>query len=359
MSKKTIMFTGGGSTGHVALNIELIPKFLDEKWTVEYVGSYDGIEKQLILKMNDVIYNSISTGKLRRYFDVENIKDVKRTLTGVLQAYKLIKAKKPNVIFAKGGFVSFPVVIGAWLNKVPVILHESDVTPGLANKLCMPFVSFVCITFNETKKYIRSTKTVYLGPIIRKSLNKGNPERGYSLCRFKRTKPVLLIMGGSLGAKKINTEVRACLNTLLKHFNIVHICGKGQLVETIIKDGYAQFEYVDTELADIMAISDIVLSRAGSNSIHEFLFFQKPMILVPLPKGSSRGEQITNAELFKKNGYCEVIYDNDLTEKTLINTVNKVFNNRFYYIENMKKFRFEDSLDKLFELIVQTANKKR
>lgn len=355
MSKKKIIFTGGGSTGHVTVNLDLIPYFIEDGWQVEYIGSYNGIERQLVSELENVEYNAISTGKLRRYLDIENVKDIKRVLLGIIQSYKIIKRRRPNIVFSKGGFVSFPVVVGAWLNRIPIILHESDLTLGLANKLCMPFVSYLCTTFEETQCTINSSKAVYIGPIIKESLKNGDAIRGLNYCNFSKSKPVLLVMGGSLGSYNINSLIRENLNTLLQHFQVVHICGKGKVDKSLSRVGYKQFEYIDKELSDIIAMCNIVVSRAGSNSIFEFLFFKKPMILIPLSKNASRGDQSINAEVFRKNGYCEVIEDSDIKKNVLLKTIFTVYENRFNYIRKMEEVHIEGSKEKLIKLIKSAA----
>jgi UDP-N-acetylglucosamine--N-acetylmuramyl-(pentapeptide) pyrophosphoryl-undecaprenol N-acetylglucosamine transferase len=349
--KKRIIFTGGGSAGHVTVNLALIPRLIEEGWDVEYIGSKNGIEKQLINNLNGVRYYSISTGKLRRYLDWNNIKDPFKVMRGVLQAYQIIKKRKPSVIFSKGGFVSVPVILGAWLNKVPTIIHESDITPGLANKISIPFVTKVCTTFPETVRYLRSSKAVHVGAIVREELKKGNAIQGLRYCQFTNDKPVLLIMGGSLGSLRMNKAVRNNLHLLLSDFQIIHICGKGNIDSSIHEKEYKQYEYINKELPDLMALSSIVISRAGSNSIFEFLALQKPMLLIPLSQKVSRGDQILNAESFEKSGYCKVLLEEDVTDKTFIKTVYKVYENRSKYIERMKKSEGEEAIIRVLDLI--------
>ncbi|KIL35053.1 UDP-diphospho-muramoylpentapeptide beta-N- acetylglucosaminyltransferase [Cohnella kolymensis] len=352
---KKIIFTGGGSAGHVTVNIALIPRFLQDGWSVEYMGSESGIEKQLVSSIPGVRYHGVATGKLRRYFDWQNIKDPFKIVKGILQAYRLIKQQKPNVLFSKGGFVSVPVVIGAWLNKVPVILHESDVTPGLANRLCIPFAAAVCTTFPDTEKFLPKEKSHYVGPIVRQDLKRGSAERGRQYCQFTDKKPILLIMGGSLGSRKINETIRAGLNQLIQRFQVVHLCGKEQIDSTIQCPEYKQYEYLNEELADVMAMTDIVISRAGANSIFEFLILHKPMLLIPLTKEQSRGDQILNAASFKKSGFSEVLYEEHLTVETMISDIIRVYDHREVYKQNMEKFIQNDALSFVFDLIKQTA----
>lgn len=352
---KKIVFTGGGSAGHVTVNLALIPKLKQEGWHVDYIGSHNGIEKELVKQLKDIPYHGVATGKLRRYFDWNNVKDPFNVLLGTFQAYRLIKKLKPDVIFSKGGFVSVPVAVGGWLNKVPVIIHESDMTPGLANKISMRFATKVCVTFPETKQMLQTDKTVHIGAIVREELLRGNATRGLSLCNFTKTKPVLLIMGGSLGSHKINQVIRSNLDTLLSTFQIVHICGKDHVDHNISMHGYKQFAYVNEELPDLLAMTDVVVSRAGSNSIFEFLALQKPMLLIPLSKEASRGDQIVNARSFEKSGYGEVLLEENLSDETFLQAIRELYENKTKYVYNMRESGAEDSITKAINLIKQAA----
>ncbi len=342
MTKK-IIFTGGGSAGHVTLNLALIPIFLQNGWEVFYIGSYKGIEKELIAKIEQVKYIPILTGKLRRYFSWENFIDLVKIPVGVLQAIWIVKKIKPNMVFSKGGFVSFPVVCAAKVNGIKCVMHESDVTPGLANKMSLPFVSRFFTTFEDTIKYVKDkSKVDCVGPVLSDRLKNGDKSRACNLCDFDENKPVIMVIGGSLGAKSLNEAIRENLDNILKKYQIIHICGKGQIAEGLDKTGYKQFDYVSDELKDFMAASDVVVSRAGSNSIFELLSLNKPMILVPLSGASSRGEQMLNAKSFKDKGYCEIVPDAEVkTEKLLTDTIDKVYNDRHVYQENMKNSGFK------------------
>lgn len=345
---KKIMFTGGGSAGHVTLNLALIPLFLEKKWQVVYVGSYDGIEKELIKKFEKVRYHAILTGKLRRYFSWQNVWDMLKIPLGVAQAVWVVFKEKPNIIFSKGGFVSFPVVVAGKLNGVPVVMHESDVTPGLANKMSLPFVRKFFTTFEDTAKYVADkAKVEYVGPVLSDRFKGGSKKRGCTFCKLSEDKPCLMVVGGSLGAKSLNAAIRHNLDTLLKKYQLIHICGKGQTDPKIKEKGYAQFEYVDTELKDLMQTADMVVSRAGSNAIFELLSLAKPMLLVPLPVGSSRGEQLSNAKSFQKRGWCELIADEDLKDdKAFLNLIDKVYKNRAKYEKNMRASHFKSTTNK-------------
>ena len=341
MSK--IVFTGGGSAGHVTLNLALIPLFLEKGWKVTYIGSYSGIEKELVKKFDKVQYKAIQTGKLRRYFSWQNFVDALKIPVGILQAIGIVIKEKPDIIFSKGGFVSFPVVLAGFVCRVPVLMHESDVTPGLANKMSLPFVSKFFTTFDDTVKYVKDKKKVeHIGPVMSDRFKNGDKKRALEMLNFSEDKPVLMFMGGSLGAKSLNDAVRKDLSALLKTYQVIHLCGKGQKDSSIELEGYKQFEYVDTELKDFMKAADVVISRAGSNAIFELLSQKKPMVLVPLPVGSSRGEQSLNAKSFKNKGYGEIIADEDLIHsQTFMDTINTVYQNRKKYIEAMEKSGFK------------------
>lgn len=354
---KRIMFTGGGSAGHVTVNIALIPRFLEEGWSVEYIGSHEGIERELISAIPNVPYFPIATGKLRRYMDWKNVKDPFKVVKGVLQAYRLIRKRRPSVIFSKGGFVSVPVVLGAWLNKVPVIIHESDITPGLANRISIPFAAGVCTTFPETAAHLKRDKCHHVGAIIREDIRSGSAVRGKAFCGFKSQKPVLLIMGGSLGARTINETVRQSLPRLVERFQIVHLCGKGGFDTRISHPDYRQYEYINEGLTDVLAMSDLIISRAGSNSIFEFLSLNKPMLLIPLTKEQSRGDQLLNARSFENSGFCEVLYEEQMTADTLIDAIQHLFNNRERYIAAMSVREAADTLPVVYELIAGAAKR--
>ncbi len=335
MAKK-IVLTGGGTAGHVTPNIALLPALKEAGYEVFYIGSKDGIEKRLIADF-DIPYYGVSTGKLRRYFDVKNFTDPFRIVKGFSEAHSLLKDIKPDVVFSKGGFVSVPIVRAAHSLKIPCICHESDITPGLANKLCLPVAAKICCNFPETLNYVPAGKGILTGTPIRAELAHGDRNNGLKFCGFSASKPVLMIIGGSQGARNINICVRACLNELLKDFQIVHLCGKGNLDESLNDTkGYRQFEYIKEELKDLFAAADIVISRAGANAICELLSLNKPNLLIPLPTSGSRGDQLLNAASFESQGFSLVLKEEDMTPETLPSKVCELYCNRSSYIESMK-----------------------
>ena len=352
---KKIVLTGGGTAGHVTPNIALLPKLKEAGYEIYYIGSYDGIEKKLIEEFN-IPYFGISSGKLRRYFDIKNFTDPFKVLKGYSEAAKLMKKIKPDVVFSKGGFVTVPVVIAAHRKKIPTIIHESDMTPGLANKLCIPSATKICCNFPETISHLPEGKANLTGSPIRAELLSGNKDEARKFCGFSDDKPVVLIIGGSLGAAAVNDAVRKILPQLLPKYNVIHLCGKGKLDESLKGTaGYVQYEYIKKELADLFALADVVISRAGANAICELLALKKPNILIPLPAAASRGDQILNANSFKKQGFSEVIDEEQITDDLLLETINNVYNNRSKYVEAMEKSPQQNGVEAVISLIKEVT----
>lgn len=346
---KHIVLTGGGTAGHVTPNIAMIPRLKELGYKISYIGSYEGIEKKLIEELG-IPYYGISSGKLRRYFDVKNFTDPFRVLKGFMEAKKLMKELKPDVVFSKGGFVTVPVVIAASRRKIPTFIHESDMTPGLANKICIPFATKVCCNFPETISNLPKDKAVLTGTPIRQELLTGSREKGLAFTGLSPDKPVILIIGGSLGATAVNEAVRFILPELLEDFQVVHLCGKGKLDESLRDTkGYMQYEYIKKELADLFALADIVISRAGANAICELSALNKPNLLIPLSARASRGDQILNARSFEHLGYSKVLEEEEITKESLLDAVHDLYKNRESYITAMSSSKHKDSI----ELIVQ------
>ena len=352
---KHIVLTGGGTAGHVTPNIALIPKLRELGYKISYIGSYEGIEKKLIEELG-IPYYGISSGKLRRYFDLKNFSDPFRVLKGFSQARKILKELKPDVVFSKGGFVTVPVVIAAKRLKIPALIHESDMTPGLANKLCLSSASRICCNFPETLKSLPEGKAVLTGSPIRQELLSGNKIAAMDMCHFTSDKPVILVIGGSLGAVAVNNAVREALPELLKDFQIIHLCGKGKMDESL-KDveGYCQFEYIKNELRNLFALADIVISRAGANAICELLALHKPNLLIPLSANASRGDQILNARSFERQGFSLVLEEEQLTKETLLNAVKTLYENRTTFINSMKNSGQQDSIGTIISLIEEVS----
>lgn len=345
--------TGGGTAGHVTPNIALMPALKARGFEIYYIGSLDGIEKKLIEEIG-IKYYGVSTGKFRRYFSLKNLTDPFRVFKGIGEARKILKALSPDVVFSKGGFVGVPVVKGARKLGIPCIIHESDYSVGLANKLCFSAAEKICCDFPETLKSLPAEKGVLTGSPVRKELSEGNAGNGRIVCGFEDGKPVLLVIGGSLGAAAVNEAVRNALPELLKKYNVIHICGKGKTDDSFNNmEGYRQFDYVGRGLADLFAAADIVISRAGANSIFELLALKKPNILIPLPGG--RGDQLLNARSFEGQGYSMVIRQEELTTDLLVSKTDELFENKESYISAMSKSTQQDAIKLITDLIVAAA----
>lgn len=351
MSRKIIL-TGGGTAGHVTPNIALVPHLKAAGYEIVYIGSYDGIEKKLISDFPEISYYGIATGKFRRYLDIKNLTDPFRVIKGCAEARKILKKEKPDVLFSKGGFVSVPVVRAAASLHIPCIIHESDMTPGLANRLCIPVARRVCCNFPETLKMLPEEKAVLTGSPIREELSCGNKIAALELCNFTTLKPVIMVIGGSLGAASVNQVVREALDKLLVDFQVIHICGKDKIDDRLLNtNGYKQFEYLKTELKDVFAMADVVISRAGANAICELLALKKPNLLIPLPAASSRGDQILNAASFEAQGFSIVMQEKDLTPDLLVEKVQELYFTRQIYIDAMNASLQMSSIRSIMELI--------
>ena len=329
---KRIVLTGGGTAGHVTPHLALLPHLKAQGYEIHYIGTKNGIEHSMIGAVDGITYHCVQSGKLRRYFDWKNFTDPFRVIWGAFQSAYLIGKIKPDVCFSKGGFVSVPVVIGSWLHRVPTLCHESDLTPGLANKICMKFAQRAATTFPECAKAL-GHKATFTGTPLRPELFKGSREEGLKMAHFTADKPVLLMMGGSLGAQSVNAALRKALPKLLETMQVFHICGKGNLDESLTNlPGYYQVEFMSETLPHALACADYILSRAGANALCEFQALGKPMLLVPYPMGASRGDQVLNAQSFEKRGLAKVLPQDQMTEETLANEI-------FTLIENGDQYR--------------------
>lgn len=352
MKKKKIVFTGGGTAGHVTPNLALIDSLHKNHWDIHYIGSDNGIEKTMIQAIKIPFYG-IRSGKLRRYFSWKNFIDPFNVLVGLLQSYRLLRKLKPDVVFSKGGFVALPVVIAAYLNRIPVVAHESDISPGLANRLSFPFVTKICVTFEAAKNHFkRKDKIEVTGTPIREELLQGNKEKGLLFCGFTTQMPCILIVGGSQGSSSLNKVIREGLNDLSAHYQVIHICGKDKLDPSYKgKPHYFQIEYANEELSHLLAASDLVISRSGANSLYELLVLAKPHILVPLSGKVSRGDQIQNARYYQNLGTSIVINDETISSKTLIAAIHHVFENQEVLVAKIKALNIQSATDKIIRLL--------
>ena len=352
-----IMLTGGGTAGHVMPNIALLPALRAAGFDISYIGSAKGMEKEIVEK-SGLPYYGISSGKLRRYLSAKNITDALRVVRGIGQARKILRRAKPDIVFSKGGFVAVPVVLAARLAKVPVVIHESDITVGLANRLCIPHAARVCCVFPETMAQIPKSKAHLTGTPIRQEILDGSRIAGLAACNFPDEKPIIMVMGGSQGSVTVNNCVRETLDDLLADFNVVHLCGAGNVVQNAERPGYLQLEYAGENMGHLYAAADIVVSRAGANSLGELLALAKPNVLIPLSLRASRGDQILNAQSFARQGFSAVIDEDDLTGSILVNTIRETYEKRGKYASVMKKSGVENGINSIVAIIKEVAKAK-
>ena len=340
---RKVVFTGGGTAGHVTPNIALIEHCQDKGWSVDYVGSEHGIEHELIAAL-DVRFHAIASGKLRRYFSWQNFIDPFKVIWGIGQSLLLCLQLKPDLVFSKGGFVSMPIVFAAWMCRIPVISHESDVTPGLANRLTYPLCRKVCLTFDETLRFLDGDKAMVTGTPVRRAVMNGDPDRGRAFLGFVEDKPIVLIFGGSLGAQTINQAVREIVEPLQAQFNIVHVVGAGERLDELGTSGYQQYEYIGEQFGDVLASASLVISRAGANSIYELLLLRKPHLLIPLSRAASRGDQLVNARTFVEMGYSRAIEEDALTAEKLLQATIELYDERAEVTAKLENFQIRDSV---------------
>lgn len=351
---KRIILTGGGSAGHVVVNLALIPALREAGWEIQYIGSETGIERELLADYPEIPYWPIKTGKFRRAKTTDNmlknVKDVGNVFSGFSEARRILRRERPDIIFSKGGFVSVPVVLAARTMHIPVVSHESDLTPGLANRLTTPFVKRILLTFESTAAALPQDKAFYLGPIIRQQIKNGSVREGLVRFGLSGKKPVLLVLGGSLGANKLNRLVWENLDSLLETFDIVHGVGAKKGDSALERPGYVQVDYIKSGMNDALAMADVIVSRAGSNSIFEFLYYRKPMLLIPYEIGS-RGDQVENAAEFARSGFAKTLSESNLSGATFVSAVGKLHDESEHYRERMRHFEFKDGVSEILRLL--------
>lgn len=340
---KHLLCTGGGTAGHVIPAIPVIQRALAAGARVSFVGSRSGLEARLLTDV-PVDFHAIASGKLRRYLSLDNLADAFRVLGGIWQAYWLLRRLAPDVVFSKGGFVSFPVVLAAWLRGIPVVAHESDLSPGLANRLALPFVRTLCVSFPETRPKGFKGRRVFTGTPLRTALRHGDADRGRGLVSAPAGRPVLLVTGGSLGADAVNRAVRSALPALLEDFVVVHVCGEGKRTDET-RDGYHQFEYVTADWGDLLAAADLVVSRAGANTLFELLALGKPNLLIPLSPRVSRGDQVENAAYAEARGFSRVLAEQSLTAESLVEAVRDAWRHRDGLARRLAAFEAPDAAE--------------
>ena len=345
-----IVLTGGGTAGHVMPNIALLPELKKHFSSIHYIGT-NGIEKNIISEYDAIKYHEISAVKFIRSLTPKNLLIPYKLFKSVQECREILKKIRPNVVFSKGGFVSVPVVIAAHKLGIPVISHESDKSMGLANKIILRFSKKMCLSFRETSK---NRKCIYTGSPIRESIFKGNKIKILQKASFDMKKNTLLFMGGSLGSKAINKAVYDSLPQLTKKYNVVHICGKNNLKNDLDYKNYLQIEYTNT-IEDCFALADFVICRSGANTIFELLALNKPMLLIPLSKKQSRGDQIENAKLFESYGYAHILEEEKLNKNNLIIAIDKIVKDKNNLLNDIKKYKAVNSNKKIIDIILSNS----
>jgi UDP-N-acetylglucosamine--N-acetylmuramyl-(pentapeptide) pyrophosphoryl-undecaprenol N-acetylglucosamine transferase len=352
-----VLFTGGGSAGHVVPSLPLIAHFSALGSRVSYIGSKAGPEAGLIEPLGVPFY-TIRSGKLRRYWSWRNVADVWWTLVGICQAIVLIRKLRPSIVFSKGGYAAFPVVVGAWIWRVPVVAHESDLTPGLANRLSLPFVAAVCTNFALTRFPIGNRPIIHTGTPLRTELLRGDAQRGRALLNVAQDRPLIVVVGGSLGAEALNEVVRAALDVLLSFACVVHVCGANRTDPRLAqRGGYHQFEFVGAAWGDLLAAADVVVSRAGANSLYELVALHKPHLLVPLPRSASRGDQIANAAYARDLGWSRVVAEADLDAARLAVEVRAIYADRLHIAQVLAGAQLGDGTRAVADVIRRFARR--
>ncbi len=348
--KIKIVLTGGGTAGHVLPHFAMLHLYREAEWDILYIGS-TGIEKQLVTK-EGLRFREIKTGKLRRHLSLQNFFDIFGVLWGILQSLHIMRQERPQIVFSKGGYVSVPVAIAAWFLKIPVITHESDLSPGLANRIITKFSKKILCAFPETIKALPAIKSQCVGLPVRNDINQGNKNKAYELCNFRYDdpRPIILIMGGSQGAVRINTLIEKTMTTLLESFRLIHLTGKGKTCG-VIKDGYKEFEFVNDELKHLLSICELVICRSGANTIFELLSLQKPMLMIPLEM-ASRGDQVENALLFAKNNWGIVLRETTLSPENLLQSLSELRAKTSSIIAAMEKSPTNNAAENIFQILM-------
>jgi len=344
-----IVVVGGGTAGHVLPTLPVIAALALDGHDICYIGTRSGLEEGLVAEAQ-CTYRGITAGKLRRYASLKNLLDMFRVIAGIVQALWLMLRLRPDVVFSKGGFVSFPVVFAAWLCRVPVVAHESDITPGLANRFAAPFVSTLCTSFPSTVMTEQKCKVVHTGTPLRASITGGNRAAGRALVGIGDAQSLLVVTGGSLGAERLNELVRESLDALCDEFFVFHVCGAGKFIP-IKRKNYQQAEYVADGWGDILAAADVVISRAGANALFELVSLGKKNLLIPLSRAASRGDQIENAEFASAQGWSLVIAEEAVTTPGLMEGLNSLLEDAATWEKQLASFTPPDATEAIVKEI--------
>lgn len=353
---KKIVFTGGGTVGHVTLNLLLIPYFLEEGWEVHYIGDHKGVEHEQIIKSGlAVTFHSIATGKLRRYFSLQNMLDIFKVGWGVLQSLFIIGKIRPQALFSKGGFVSVPPVIAARTLGVPVFIHESDLSMGLANKIAYKFATTMYSTFEQP---LALEKVKHVGAVTKVTANHNvtSLKLPEILAHFDAQLPTLLFVGGSGGAKVFNDLISRHKTELTQRYNVVNLTGDSALNE--LSQNLYRVDYVTDLYLPLMREADVVVTRGGSNTLFELVAMGQLHLIVPLGKQASRGDQLENARYFEEKGYAKQLDESQLTLETLFASLEELLAEKDYYLTNMETSQDIQSVEEFYGLLMTDMARK-
>ncbi|KXT75760.1 UDP-N-acetylglucosamine--N-acetylmuramyl-(pentapeptide) pyrophosphoryl-undecaprenol N-acetylglucosamine transferase [Streptococcus sp. DD12] len=332
MAKKRIVLTGGGTVGHVTLNLVLIPKLLEDGWEVHYIGNKKGVEYERIAAFGDrVTFHSIATGKLRRYFSLQNLLDIFKVSWGVVQSLGLLLRLRPQALFSKGGFVSVPPVVAAGLLKVPVFVHESDLSMGLANRIALKFATVMYTTFDQESALSKLKPIGAVTKVTASDQTVSSENLKAVLAQMDSQRPTLLFIGGSAGAQVFNDFVSQTTQ-LRSLYNIINITGDASL--NTLEKGLYRTDYVTEDYQALMDLADVVVTRGGSNTLFELLAMRKLHLIIPLVKGS-RGDQVENARYFVDKGYAVSLDEASLTFEDFQAQIQDLLTHRDHYLTAM------------------------
>lgn len=354
--QKCLVFTGGGTLGHVMPNLPLIKHYQQENYGIHYIGSQKGEERSFI-EARQINYYPIRTGKLRRYFDWQNFLDVFNVSIGIIQSFLVLLKLRPKVLFSKGGYVALPVVVAAWLLRIPIVIHESDRTPGLTTRLSKRFAKHICVSFQHAAQYFDANKVEWTGLPVRTAIFNASREKGLAIAGFSGKRPILLVFGGSLGAEFLNELIRKNLTTdWLAKFDVVNICGVGKVAPDLQHANYKQFERLGEEFLDVMQAADLVLTRGGATSLFELLAMKKPHVIIPLSKAVSRGDQVHNARYFADLKVSSFIEEEEANWKRVQLLLEQTYQNCTTLKANMEQLEFAQATQKVIGVINKTMH---
>ena len=360
-----IVLTGGGTGGLIIPLITVAKKIKEkvgESMAVEFlfIGPKGKLEEKLMAQAG-IPTKSIQVGKMRRYFSIHNFVDFFRVPVGVVQTLWYLLANMPDAIFSKGGYASVPVVLVGWLYRIPILIHESDSVPGATNDMLGKFSTRVAVSYPEAEKDFPAAQVVLTGNPLREDINRGDPAAARAMFSLTESKKVIFVYGGSQGAQVINNKILELLPALLHEYQVIHQTGNKNY-EAVVhraaeygikagREGYHPVAFVGEELKDILAVADLVITRAGANSLSEVAANGKPAIVIPLA-GAANDHQRMNAFSVARTGGCEVLEENNLGDNLMLGKIKEMMTDealRAKLSENIRHFYHADAADKLAE----------